>query len=129
MDELAVVVVVELVDVDTELLVLLTEVDEVLAEVLDVDVDDRDVLELVVDVLELVELVEVLDVDVELVDELVLDVLVELVLVDVVIESTGNSSPRDSLYTLPTTTAEALGKLIWFIALINGSTALDKSFS
>ena len=70
---------------------------------------------MVVNELVLVEVLEVEVLEVELEVELV---LVEEVEVDVVTLSRGNNSPTATLYTRPTATAEALGKLVWLMALI-----------
>jgi hypothetical protein len=67
-------------------------------------------------VLVLVELVEVEEVEVELVEVLVELVLVDEVEVDVVTLSKGNNSPTATLYTRPTTPAEALSRLVWLMA-------------
>ena len=112
------VVVVELVDVETELEVDDALVDEVEAEVEEVETVVTDVLVLELEVEEEVELVEVELVEVlEVLDE-VEEVEVDEVEVDVVTLSRGNNSPTATLYTFPTTTAEALVRLGWLIARI-----------
>jgi hypothetical protein len=129
--ERAVVVVVLEVEVDLDVeveevltLVVDTEVLEVerLVELVELDTE-------VVLVLDDVLLVEVLEVEVLLVELEVELVLVLEVEVDVVTLSRGRSSPRANLYTRPTTPAEALSKLAWLIARMYGSTARDRSFS
>lgn len=125
----AVVVEVLLVLVLTDVEVVLTLVLDVLELVELVENEVVDVLVLVVLVLELVELVLVENVDVELVLLEVELVLVLDVLVLVVTLSSSRSSPSANLYTLPDTTAEALGRWVWFIARMYGSTARDNSLS
>lgn len=98
-------------EVEVLLLVLDTEVEEV-------EVVERDVEVVVRLVEEDVEEVDVLEVEVELVLLDVELVEVEEVEVEVVPESIGKSSPRASLYSLPETTAEVLGKLLWLMALM-----------
>jgi hypothetical protein len=115
-----VVVVVELVEVDREVLVLLVLVDDVLTEVELVETDDvlvdREVLLVEVEVAAVVVDVDVLLVEVELYEVDVVLVVVLEVEVEVVTLSSGNSSPSDNLYDLPTTTALAVLRLIWLMA-------------
>ena len=99
------------------------EVDDVEDEVVLTEVELVEVVMVVNElVLVDVELVEVLEVELD-----VLLVLVDEVEVEVVILSRGNNSPTATLYTRPTTPAEALEKLVWLIALMYGSIALDRS--
>lgn len=104
-------------EVEMELEVLEVLVDDVLVEVV--------VMEVEVDV----ELVEVLEVLVDEVEVEVVEVEVLEVEVDVVPVSKFNNSPTESLYTLPTTPAEAFNRECCWMALMVSSIPLESNRS
>ena len=112
-DDVLILVEVEVLEVENDVELVDTEVEEVEVELLDVELEVEEV-----DVLEVL----VLEVDVEVVEVEVLEVEVEVVPV-----SKSSNSPMASLYTLPTTPAEAFNKDPCWIALMVSSIPLERS--